>query len=470
MQTSAIFEYIDSVWNKSVIPTLCEFIKIPNQSPAFDPDWKAHGYMDKAIQLLMQWCLTRPIQGLTVKIHELENRTPVLLVEIPGQTDSTTLLYGHLDKQPEMKGWREDLGPWKPVIEKERLYGRGGGDDGYALFSALSAIEVLQHLNIPHPGCIILIEACEESGSYDLPYYFEHLKNQIGKPDLVIGLDSGAGNYDQFWCTTSIRGLMSGVLTVQILENGVHSGLAGGIVPSVFQITRELLSRVEDEKTGEILIAALHAEIPNNRQLEAEVVGQQLKNLVWKDLPFIKGSQPLTHQPASLVLNQTWKPSMAVLGMAGMPDLNSGGNVLLPSLSLRLSFRLPPTINPTTAATAIKKAFETNPPFSAKVTFSIENGSSGWNANPLAPWLEKALIKASEAYYKNPPAYMGTGGGIPFISMLAEQFPQAQFVVTGVLGPESNAHGPNEFLDIPMAKKVTCCIAEVLKARALHSN
>lgn len=470
MQTSSIFQYIDSLWNQSAIPTLCEFIKIPNQSPAFDPNWKKHGHMDKAIQLLKRWCLERPIRGLTAQIHELENRTPVLLVEVQGQSNLTALLYGHLDKQPEMTGWREDLGPWKPVIEQERLYGRGGGDDGYALFSALSAIEALQQLGAPHPRCVILIEACEESGSYDLPYYIDHLKNQIGKPDLVIGLDSGAGNYDQFWCTTSIRGLVVGTLSVEILQSGVHSGLAGGIVPSVFQIIRSLLSRVENEKTGGILIDELHAPIPQNRKTEANAVAQQLNSALWQDFPFVSGGQPLTDDPATLVLNQTWRPSLAVLGMSGMPDSTLGGNVLLPHLSLKLGFRLPPTVHPQTAALSIKNSFETNPPFASRVEFSIQNASSGWNANPLAPWLENTLTKASQAYYKNPPAYMGTGGGIPFISMLAEKFPQAQFVVTGVLGPESNAHGPNEFLDIPMAKKVSCCIAEVLKARALCSD
>ncbi len=464
--TTPLFQYINQVWDQTITPTLCEFIKIPNKSPDFDPDWKAQGHMESAAQLLKHWCLSRPIKGLKAEVCTLEDRTPLLLVEVEGQSPHTALLYGHFDKQPEMEGWRENLGPWQPVIEEDRLYGRGGGDDGYAMFSALSAIEALQQQHIPHPRCILLIEGCEESGSRDLPYYMDHLSQRIGKPDLVVGLDSGAGNYDQLWCTTSIRGLLIGTLSVKTLECGVHSGLAGGVVPSVFQMTRALLSRVENEHSGEILLPALHTQIPENRQIEAKAVGEQLGSAIWEDFPFSQDVRPLSEDPATLILNQTWRPSLAVLGSSGIPDVAIAGNVLLPHLTLKLAFRLPPTTNPDKAALAIKTTFENNPPFDAHVSFSTSHATSGWNASPLAPWLEQCLTNASQLYYQQPPAYMGTGGGIPFISMLAHQFPQAQFVVTGVLGPESNAHGPNEFLDIPMAKKVTCCVAEVLKSQA----
>ena len=184
----------------------------------------------------------------------LQGRTPVIFIEIPGsRTPTTVLLYGHLDKQPEMTGWAEGLGPWEPVLKGDKLYGRGGADDGYAMFGALArASWRCTSRASPHARCVILIEACEESGSYDLPSYVDHLAARIGAPSLVVCLDSGCGNYDQLWLTTSLRGLTGGALTVQVLTEGVHSGDASGVVPASFRIVRALLSRLEDGATGEI--------------------------------------------------------------------------------------------------------------------------------------------------------------------------------------------------------------------------
>ena len=171
----------------------------------FDADWVAHGYMDQAVALMETWAKAQPIAGMTVEVVRLEGRTPLIYIDIPASGPETgedvVLLYGHLDKQPEMTGWDDDLGPWKPVLKGDRLYGRGGADDGYAIFGSLTAVMALQAQQLPHARCVVLIEACEESGSYDLPAYVDHLAARIGKPSLVVCLDSGCGNYEQLWCT-----------------------------------------------------------------------------------------------------------------------------------------------------------------------------------------------------------------------------------------------------------------------------
>src|SRR5262249_46542391 len=247
-------KFVDQCWGDEIVPTLVEYIKIPNKSPSFDPDWAAHGYMDEAVALFERWARAKlpSLPGATLEVVRLPGRTPIIVIDIPGEGADTVLLYGHLDKQPEMVGWAEGYGPWVPRLEGDKLYGRGGADDGYAMFGALSALLALRDQGVPHAHCIVLIEACEESGSYDLPDYIDHLAQRIGSPALVVCLDSGCGNYDQLWMTTSLRGIASGTLSVQVLDEGVHSGDASGVVPSSFRILRRLLSRLEDEETGAV--------------------------------------------------------------------------------------------------------------------------------------------------------------------------------------------------------------------------
>src|SRR5262249_4724462 len=143
-------------------------------------------------------------------------------------------------------------------------------------FGALTALAALEEQGVPHARAIVLIEACEESGSYDLPYYVDHLADRIGSPSLVVCLDSGCGNYDQLWLTTSLRGVIAGTLTVSVLDEGVHSGAASGIVPSSFRVFRNLLSRLENEETGEIRPEALYAQIPAERVAQAKVAAAGL--------------------------------------------------------------------------------------------------------------------------------------------------------------------------------------------------
>ncbi len=462
----ALRQLVSSQWDREIVPQLVEYIRLPCKSPHFDPQWQSSGHIDAAVSLAERWCRAQPIPGLRLEVLRLEGRTPVLFFEVPGDAARTVLLYGHLDKQPEMVGWRENAGPWTPVIEAGKLYGRGGADDGYAVFASLSALLGLHAQNIAHARCVGLIECCEESGSYDLPAYLEALADRIGKVDLVVGLDSGCGNYDQLWMTTSLRGLAAGTLSVEVLTEGVHSGDASGVVPSSFRIARQLLDRLEDPGSGRIVAEAFYVSIPEERLRQAWQAGQILGDSIWTKFPFAGGTQSMVDEPGEAVLNRTWRPFLSVVGADGLPAIKDAGNVLRPRTALKLSLRIPPLLDGKSAVRELKRILEADPPHGAKVTFSSDQSATGWNAPATAPWLEAAVNEASQAHFGKPAAMMGEGGTIPFMAMLGERFPQAQFLITGVLGPHSNAHGPNEFLHIEYAKKLTCCVAHVLAAHA----
>ncbi len=453
-------ELIDGLWSDSIVDELVDYVKIPAKSPDFDPDWQANGYIDEAVDQVAAWCRKQDLGE--VEVVRLEGRTPVIFMEIPGERDDTVLLYGHLDKQPEMSGWAEDLGPWKPVIKNDKLYGRGGADDGYAAYSSLAAIKALKEQNVPHARMVVLIETCEESASYDLPHYIEHLSDRIGEPSLVVCLDSGAGNYEQLWMTVSLRGMVSGTLRVDILDEGVHSGGGSGIAPSSFRIARRLLDRLEDPETGRILPDALTAEVPEQRREQLARVAERLGDGVYQALPFVEGAEPMGDDNLDRLLNRNWRAALSVTGADGLPALGNAGNVLRPYTSLKLSLRLPPTVNGEKATEAVREILESDPPYGARVRFEADQAATGWSAPETAAWLDESCQAASSAVYGEPAMYMGEGGTIPFMAMLGEVFPDAQFLITGVLVPKSNAHGPNEFLHIPYARKLTACVAKVL--------
>jgi acetylornithine deacetylase/succinyl-diaminopimelate desuccinylase-like protein len=464
-------------WDEDIVPQLIEYVRLPAKSPHFDPQWREHGHIEAAIRQAHEWVKRQAVRGMTLEVIRLEGRTPVLFFDIPASgsaaSPKSVVLYGHLDKQPEMTGWRAGFGPWTPVIEEGRLYGRGSADDGYAVFAALSAIVALDREGIARPRCLGLIETCEESGSYDLPEYLDVLAPRMGDVGLVIALDSGAGNYDQLWATTSLRGLVNGTLRVDILTEGVHSGDAGGVVPSSFRVARQLLDRVDDSRTGVVKSRDFACEIPAERLSQARAAAKILGDSIWKRFPWASCcdaasarvfAEPLTKDPVELILNRTWRAALAVTGADGLPAIASAGNVQRPHTSLKLSLRLPPLVDGATAARAMKKLLEDDPPYSAVVDFHHDSAATGWNAPSTAPWLAQALDHASTTLFGKPAAYMGEGGTIPFMSMLNAKFPAAQLLVTGVLGPKSNAHGPNEFVDIAYAKKITVATAMVIAA------
>jgi acetylornithine deacetylase/succinyl-diaminopimelate desuccinylase-like protein len=454
--------YINEFWDKYITPTLIEYIRIPNKSPDFDPDWLKNGHMTKALKLAGDWAEKYKPDGSTVHIFQEQDRTPLIMIDCPGNIQGNILMYGHLDKQPEMQGWRDGLGPWNPVLKGDKLYGRGGADDGYAMFASTAAVRSLKDQNLDHPRIVILIEFSEESGSPDLPFYMDHCAPLIGKPDLVICLDSGARNYEQFWSTTSLRGLIGCTLRVDVLTEGVHSGSASGIVPSSFRVLRQLLSRIEDESSGTILLEDLNVNIPERRIKDTKSMVDALDGEL-DQFPWHGSMNSTTIDPVEEALRQTWKPALSIVGLDGIPAIKDGGNVLRPYSEVKLSMRIPPTLDKEIAVRVMKKTLTENPPYDASITVEFDEPATGWNAPEIEPWLDSAIQEASHSYFNKPALSMGEGGTIPFMAMLGKKFPKAQFVITGILGPQSNAHGPNEFIHIPYAKNLTASIASIIQ-------
>ncbi len=470
MNISEIRTSVDRLWQDSIIDRLTAYVRIPNKSPMFDPEWERHGYMDEAANLIADWCRKQPVEGMKVEVRRLPGLTPIVLVDVPGKVPDCVLLYGHLDKQPEFTGWLPGLAPWEPVIRDGKLYGRGGADDGYAAFSSLAAIVALKQQRVPLPRCVILIEASEESGSIHLPAHLRALGEALGQPSLVVCLDAEAGNYEQVWCTTSLRGNLVGELRVRMLNEGVHSGMGTGIAATPFRVMQQLLARIENPVNGDILIEDLQVGVPTDRHAQITAAAKVLGDAVARKVPFAQGVQPLSNDPAELLINTTWRATLAVTGADGLPAMQNAGNVLLPEVGLKLSLRLPPTTDPAAAGKAVKAVLERDPPYGAQVTFKAGAGSPGWNAPTFAPWLEESISAASRTIFGKEAVSVGSGGTIPFMGMLGEQFPQTQFFITGVLGPQSNAHGPNEFLHIDYAQKLTACVALVLADHAARGH
>lgn len=476
-ESATLGAFAARAWDDEIVPALRDYIAIPAKSPMFDPDWERHGFLERVVRDAAAWVESKKVPGLQLEVVRLPGRTPVIFFDVPAtRADGThtVLLYGHLDKQPEFSGWRRDLGPWTPKLEDGRLYGRGGADDGYAIYAAITSIMALDAQGIARPRCVGLIETCEESGSSDLPAYLDALKPRLGDVGLVVCLDSGAGNYDQLWLTTSLRGMVTGVLKVEVLAEGVHSGDASGLVPSSFRILRHVLDRLEDSRSGRLLPESFHCEIPAARVEQARAAATILRDEVWRRFPWACGADggavlPTTTDPAEALLARTWRPALSVTGAEGFPAIGDAGNVLRPYTAFKLSLRLPPLVDGHEAAVELKALLEDNAPYNAKVTFQPDGraghwGATGWNAPDLAPWLERALNAASQAQFGEPLGFIGQGGTIPLMSMLQRGFPRAQMMVCGVLGPKSNAHGPNEFLHVPYGKKLTAAVSQVIAA------
>lgn len=469
LNAAQALQHISAAWDNDIVAQLEDYIRIPAKSPMFDADWAQHGHIDRVVRNAASWIEAQNIKGLKLEVVRLAGRTPVLFFEVAASSRSTqtVLLYGHLDKQPEASGWRADLGPWSPKYIEGKLYGRGAADDGYSVYASIAAIAAIQNQQVAHPRIVALIETSEESGSCDLAPYLAALHSRLGDVGLVICLDSGAGNYEQLWLTNSLRGMAGGTLKVQVLNEGVHSGDASGLVPSSFRILRHLLGRLEDSATGRILPSAFHCEIPAERLAQAKataaILGQELiDEFPWAQDENKQPVRPTSSDPVAALISRTWEPTLSVTGADGLPDLKSAGNVLRPYTAFKLSVRLPPLVDAEQAAAQLKTLLESEAPYGARVSLEDLSSHSGWNAAPSPAWFERALQSASMRYFGAPCGFIGQGGSIGFVGMLLEQFAQAQMMVCGVLGPNSNAHGPNEFLHVPYAKKLTAAVAHVI--------
>jgi acetylornithine deacetylase/succinyl-diaminopimelate desuccinylase-like protein len=459
-------------FERDVLPTLERYATIPCQSPAFDADWADNGHLDQAALLLADFARERAFAAADVTIHTLDGRTPVLCVVVEATTDNeededdrgTVVLYGHLDKQPPLGEWSEGLDPYVPVRRGDRLFARGVADDGYSVFAALMALESLERDGIPHPRCVILIEACEESGSPDLEAYLDYLAPKLGAVELMICLDSGALSYDRLWVTTSLRGVVMATVTVEVLETGVHSGLASGVVPSSFRILRQLLDRVEDAGTGDVLLSSFHAPIPAEAREAAAAVAAEFGDVSVSSLPTKPGLVPMGTDPADRIIRRTWFPTLSVVGMAGIPSPENAGSVLRAATTATLSLRTPPTVSAAAALEELRAVLTTDVPHGATVTLRRFEAADGWASPPLAPWLRSAVATASVEAFGQPVGFTGEGGTIPFLASLGRRYPNVQFVATGVLGPNANAHGIDEMLDLPMVVGVTNAVASLLHA------
>ncbi|HVA06588.1 MAG TPA: M20/M25/M40 family metallo-hydrolase [Acidimicrobiales bacterium] len=454
MTAAAGGNVIDERWEQRVLPALCEYTRVQCLSPAFDPDWAERGAIMEAASLLSEWTVQQD-SGLAVEVVHLPGRTPVLLVD-NGATGDPILVYGHMDKQPPLGEWREGLSPFEPVRDGDKLYGRGTADDGYSLFAAVTGLLAADG---GRGRVVILIEASEESGSPDLPAYVEFLAPRLGRPSLVICLDSGALSYDRLWLTTSLRGNLVVSVRIQVLTEGIHSGAGGGIVPSSFRILRRIMSRIEDETTGEILLPQLRGRgIPDPQRANLTAVAEEFPEGA---VPAVDGLHLMGDTQADRLIAKAWSAALEVTGMDGLPAVRDGGNVLRPFTTAKFSLRLPPDVDARAAAAALISVIASDE--GAHVTIDMEPPADGWIASPLPDEIATRLTRASEASFGRTFGAMGEGGTIPFLAQLQRGFPDTPIVATGVLGPHSNAHGPNEFLHIPMAKAVTHAVAELLR-------
>lgn len=466
LDADRVLDYCRDRWERDLLTELGAFIELRAISPAYDADWEANGQLDVAAERAAQWIREQDLTGAHVEVLREPGRTPLVLVDIPGTAPGTTLFYGHLDKQPAGEGWSAELDPWTPHFDGTRLYGRGGVDDGYALYAAVAAIQAVDDQGVPRPRCVGIFETSEESGSPDLPFWLARLEPRIAEVDLVVCLDSGAGDYDRLWLVTSLRGHCGGRLDVQVLDQGAHSGDAGGVVPSTFRIVRRLLERVESAETGEVLLDAAGCPIPGERVEQARAAARVLGPAVAARFDWFGSAGPTTSDVAEQLLNRAWRPSLAVTGADGLPAVATAGNVLRPSTSLKLSVRLAPGADSRAAQSALKELLEKDPPYGAHVVFTPDTVvADGWAAPPLAPWLERALDGASRAYFDGAGlAMLGQGGTIPLMGMLADRFPDAQFLACGAQGPGAGAHGPDESLHLPYTLRLTAGIAMALGA------
>ena len=465
LDLGSLMDRSDEIWEQSILPSLSEFIEIKALSPLFEPDWANLGELDATIELFCKWLDDQGISGMSYETHRIDDLSPVLLVTIEGTGPGEVIFYSHLDKQPSKSElWSEGLHPLRAVRRDPWLYGRGSVDDGYGGYLCATSIRLLQEAGAPHPRCTLIIETCEESGSFDLPPYLEALSGQLGDPDMVVVMDSGGPDYEHVWMTEALRGLVSGTLSVKVSHEGIHSGNSGGSIPSSFRILRVLLDRVEDSATGRVLIPEMHVEIPREIREKAVALREIVGNSIWEQFPTVDSLRQASDTTEDMIIAMNWAPTLSIIGADGMPSVQVAGNVLRTNTDLKLSFRIPPGVDSDIAIACAKKALEEDPPYGAEVTFTPDSCADGFHAPPLAGSVSDAIHDASMELTGLPPLAIWTGGTIPFMAMMQGKYPEAMFLCTGSSGPGNNAHGPDEKLHIPSSKRLTVTLSATISA------
>ena len=455
----------DEIWEDSILPSLSEFIEIKALSPLFEPKWAELGELDKTIELFCNCLDNQEISGMKSETHRIDGKSPVLLVTVDGTGPGEVIFYSHLDKQPSKPElWSDGLHPLKAVRRDPWLYGRGTIDDGYGGYLCATSVRLLQEAGIPHPRCTFLIETCEESGSFDLPPYLDALTGELGNPDMIVVMDSGGPDYDHIWMTEALRGLVSGTLSVKVSHEGIHSGNSGGSIPSSFRIIRELLDRVEDSKTGEVLIPEMHVEIGEDVQDKAKALAEVVGGSIWEQFPTVDTLVPVASTTEEMIIAMNWEPTLCVIGVDGIPPVQVAGNVLRTNTDLKLSFRIPPGVDSEAVISIVKEILEDEPPFGAEVSFTPDSCADGFHAPPLQGKVRDAIHESSLSLTGLPPLATWTGGTIPFMAMMQRKYPEAMFLCTGASGPGNNAHGPDEKLHIPSSKRLTVVLSSTISA------
>ena len=401
----------DEIWEQSILPSLSDFIEIKALSPLFEPDWANLGELDATIELFCKWLDEQGISGMSYETHRIDDLSPVLLVTIEGTGPGEVIFYSHLDKQPSKPElWSEGLHPLRAVRRDPWLYGRGSVDDGYGGYLCATSIRLLQEAGAPHPRCTLIIETCEESGSFDLPPYLEELTDQLGDPDMVVVMDSGGPDYDHVWMTEALRGLVSGTLSVKVSHEGIHSGNSGGSIPSSFRIQRILLDRVEDSDSGRVLVPEMHAEIPEEVREKAAALAGIVGNSIWEQFPTVDSLRQASETTEDMIVAMNWEPTLSIIGADGMPSVQVAGNVLRTNTDLKLSFRIPPGVDSEVAIASAKKILEEDPPYGAEVTFTPDSCADGFHAPPLEGAISDAIHDASMELTGLPHWLLGPGG------------------------------------------------------------
>ncbi len=455
----------EEIWEGSILPSLSDFIEIKALSPLFEPDWAEMGELDATIDLFCEWLDAQGIAGMSYEKHRIGELSPVLIVTIEGTGPGEVIFYSHLDKQPSKPElWSEGLHPLKAVRRDPWLYGRGSVDDGYGGYLCATSVRLLQEAEVPHPRCTMIIETCEESGSFDLPPYLDALTEQLGNPDMVVVLDSGGPDYDHIWMTEALRGLVSGTLSVKVSHEGIHSGNSGGSIPSSFRIQRILLDRVEDSSSGKVLIPEMHVDIPGQIREKAMALREIVGDSIWEQFPTVDTLRQASETTEEMIVAMNWEPTLSIIGADGIPSVQDAGNVLRTNTDLKLSFRIPPGVDSESAIARAKAILEEDPPYGAEVTFTPDSCADGFHAPPLDGPISEAIQEASMELTGLPPLATWTGGTIPFMAMMQGKYPEAMFLCTGTSGPGNNAHGPDEKLHIPSSKRLTVALSATIAA------
>jgi len=469
MNTQECISYCTKEWSEggSALEGLKKFIEIPNLSPHYDEGYFTNGLMGQAVHFVGEWIKGQGIKGLEITYYEDKGREPLLFVEIPstaGKEVPAVLTYGHLDKMPHLdaEGWSQGLFATKAVVRGDKVYGRGSNDDGYNPFCIITAVKYLEQNNLPHPRIVMLLESGEESGDDEIQRYLNELRPKIGEVGVIMVVDGEAEDYKTFWCCTSLRGVVMGVLDIQHLAGPCHSGMATGVVPSTFRIARMLLSRIEKEETGEILIKEANIEIPQNRIQNCNDIANQLGAQAVDSVTLLPGAKHLPGTIGDLLVNKAWRPGLAITGADGIPIVANGSNVIRTRTALKLSLRLPPGVKSEEIGEIMKKELERDPPYGAKVSFKLLSTGDGWFGRDFDEKTQTALDSTSQKIFGQKPLLYGEGGSIPLCNALQALWPNAQLIVTGAAGVDSNPHGYDESLDLPYTGKFTASISSFL--------